>query len=314
MGMLGALVAGAAGGYADARGEQLKREEDFNYKQALMNAQVEKELMLKKAGYELDDQHAEQQRQKNAQTMRDIEQEYDSNVASQPGGYDPNDPEGMGKRKFSELNISEQSMERGKGLLARGDTEAAKEQIGIAAAMAKADGKKHTLKAGEILVDENGNTLYEAPKEAGKIEYKTAGNTLFVLQDGKVVQKLEGGARTSIVKHQGREGDGSGGGGKEPAAVTTMKFKINALKNSGLTEQEANLVVAGGGLKRGDAAKIVANMDSFDKKRAYPDKSDQEIIDMLVGNTMPNEEKPKAAAPKYSGDFRKTFDSIVPPK
>jgi hypothetical protein len=303
-GMLGALAAGAAGGYAEARGKELQRQEEFNYRQALMDAQVEKELLLKKAGYEMQDQRAADKRGKMQEEIGGIEQEYDSAVGEQPGGYDPQDPEGKASRKFNELSTSEQSMVRGKGLLSRGYTDEAKEQIGIAAALAKQDGKPHTLKAGEILVDEQGNEIYRAPSESGKVEYKSAGNTLFVLKDGEVIKKLEGGARTSIVKHEGG-GPGGSGSGKKPAAIATMEFKINALIKAGLNEDEANLVVAGGGLKRGDAAKLVAKMDGFTKKRAYPEMSDQEIIDSMVGNTMPAQEKPTTpAASKPKKDFR----------
>jgi hypothetical protein len=310
-GMLGALAAGAAGGYADARGKELQRQEEFNYKQALMDAQVEKELLLKKAGYEMEDQRAEDKRGRMQAEVGVIEQEYNSAVGEQPGGYDPQDPEGKASRKFNELSTSEQSMVRGKGLLSRGYTDEAKEQIGIAAALAKQDGKTHTLKAGEMLVDEHGNELFRAPAEAGKVEYKSAGNTLFVLKDGDVVKKLEGGARTSIVKHEGGGPGGSGGGGKKPAAIATMEFKINALIKAGLSEDEANLVVAGGGLKRGDAAKLVAKMDGFTKKRAYPEMSDQEIIASMVGNTMPAQEptgKPTSSKPKKDFKLDSYFD------
>jgi hypothetical protein len=306
-GMLGALVSGAAGGYAEERGKELQREEEFNYKQALMDAQVEKELLLKKAGYEMEDQRSADKRSKMQEEIGNIEKEYNNAVGEQPGGYDPQDPEGKASRQFNELSTSEQSMVRGKGLLNRGYTDEAKEQIGIAAALAKQDGKTHTLKAGEMLVDDKGNELFRAPAESGKMEYKTAGNSLFVLKDGEVVKRLEGGARTSVVKYEGG-GPGGKGGAKEPAAVTTMKFKIDALVKSGLTENEANLVVAGGGLKRGDAAKLVAKMDGFTKKRAYPEMSDQEIIDSMVGNTMPAQEKPaRPATNKPQKNF--TLDS-----
>jgi hypothetical protein len=54
-GLLGSMVAGAAKSVADGRLKDIEQKEKFDYQNALLNAQAEKELMLKKAGIEMED-------------------------------------------------------------------------------------------------------------------------------------------------------------------------------------------------------------------------------------------------------------------
>lgn len=54
-GLIGALIAGGVKGTAESRVDSLNRQEEFNMKQQLLNAEVEKQLMLKKAGYAIED-------------------------------------------------------------------------------------------------------------------------------------------------------------------------------------------------------------------------------------------------------------------
>lgn len=54
--MLGMMAAGAAKGYTQQRVSEIDAQNKFNMQQELMNAQAEKELMLKKAGYKLEDE------------------------------------------------------------------------------------------------------------------------------------------------------------------------------------------------------------------------------------------------------------------
>jgi hypothetical protein len=54
MGLLGSMVAGATKKFADGRVNDIEQREEFDMKVALIEAQAEKEMRLKEAGYELD--------------------------------------------------------------------------------------------------------------------------------------------------------------------------------------------------------------------------------------------------------------------
>ncbi len=59
MGLLGNVIAGGVKKVADGRVADIEQQEEFNMKQALLDAQIDKELRLKEAGYQMDKQHAE---------------------------------------------------------------------------------------------------------------------------------------------------------------------------------------------------------------------------------------------------------------
>jgi hypothetical protein len=55
-GLLGSMIAGAAGAGAKGRVNAIEQQEKFNMEQALLDARLDKEVQLKKLGYEMDDQ------------------------------------------------------------------------------------------------------------------------------------------------------------------------------------------------------------------------------------------------------------------
>jgi hypothetical protein len=59
MGLLGSMVAGGVKKVADGRVADIEQQEEFNMKNALLDAQIEKELRLKEAGYQMEKQRAE---------------------------------------------------------------------------------------------------------------------------------------------------------------------------------------------------------------------------------------------------------------
>lgn len=81
-GLLGFMAAGAAKGYSEGRGQELDKKQDFDLKLALMDAQVEKELLLKEAGYKIDDKRAAAEMDRNKAYMTDVEVQGEDGTAT----------------------------------------------------------------------------------------------------------------------------------------------------------------------------------------------------------------------------------------
>lgn len=83
-GLLGFMAAGAAKGYSEGRGQELDKKQDFDLKLALMDAQVEKELLLKEAGYKIDDKRAAAEMDRNKAYMTDVEVQGEQGATTRP--------------------------------------------------------------------------------------------------------------------------------------------------------------------------------------------------------------------------------------
>lgn len=85
-GLLGFMAAGAAKGYAAGRGQELAQEKEFNLKLALQDAQMEKEMRLKEAGYDMQEKYDQKKekrvRQANIDDMADIKKNAELNLAT----------------------------------------------------------------------------------------------------------------------------------------------------------------------------------------------------------------------------------------
>jgi hypothetical protein len=68
-GLLGFLAAGAAKGYSDGRGKELAQKQDFDLRTALLDAQMDKELRLKEAGYQMEDKRSAAEMERNKAYM-----------------------------------------------------------------------------------------------------------------------------------------------------------------------------------------------------------------------------------------------------
>ena len=71
-GLLGAVVAGAAGGYAKSRIDGINQQQEFDLKMALADAELEKQMQLKKQGYEMDDQREQAKKDKVASIANSV--------------------------------------------------------------------------------------------------------------------------------------------------------------------------------------------------------------------------------------------------
>lgn len=73
-GLIGSMLAGGVKGYADGKVKQIEQQEQFDLKMALMDAEMEKNVMLKKMGFEMEDQRAAAQAEKRAGYFADVEE------------------------------------------------------------------------------------------------------------------------------------------------------------------------------------------------------------------------------------------------
>lgn len=99
-GLLGSMIAGAAGGYAKQRIDTLDKQEDFNFKQALQASEAEYNMQLKRAGIQLDNENEEAKFNKRVAAVKEV----NASVVDQmegKGGYEA--PEDEAKRTRSTL-------------------------------------------------------------------------------------------------------------------------------------------------------------------------------------------------------------------
>lgn len=97
-GLLGSMIAGAAGGYAKQRIDTINKEEDFNFKQALQASEAEYNMQLKRAGIQIENENEEAKFNKRVAGVKAA----DASVVDEmegKGGYES--PEDAAKRTRS---------------------------------------------------------------------------------------------------------------------------------------------------------------------------------------------------------------------
>jgi hypothetical protein len=84
-GLLGFMAAGAAKGYSEGKSQEIEQRREFDLKTELLDAQMEKEMRLKEAGFEMDNQRASAEMERNKSYMADVEvQGEDGTTATRP--------------------------------------------------------------------------------------------------------------------------------------------------------------------------------------------------------------------------------------
>jgi hypothetical protein len=99
-GLLGAMVAGAAGGYAKQRIDTINKEEDFNFRQALQASEAEYNMQLKRAGIQIENENEEAKFNKRVAAVKEVNASVVDPMEGQ-GGYEA--PEDEAKRTRSTL-------------------------------------------------------------------------------------------------------------------------------------------------------------------------------------------------------------------
>ena len=190
-GLLGSMLAGATKSVAQGRIKDIERQEQFDMQKALMDAQIDKQLRLKEAGYAMDDARAAKQAETRA-------------------GY---------------LEGAETIDDAAGAAFKAGDFATAKDIISFK----PKEGETKTLKPGEVMVDSRGQVLFTAP-ESGGYKYERVGGSLFVIDEktGKKVDEFKGAANVSIVKHEGTGGGAAKTPAAQVAAEARIKRLVSA--------------------------------------------------------------------------------------
>lgn len=96
-GLLGVMAAGAAKGFAEGRTNEIKQQQEFNLKRALLDAQTEKEMLMQERGIKLKEDAEQRYRDKVTGVVNSVE-----DPTAGKGGYE--DEETKQKREV-DLNI-----------------------------------------------------------------------------------------------------------------------------------------------------------------------------------------------------------------
>lgn len=99
-GLLGAMVAGGAKGYADQRIKSIEQQEAFDMKAALMEADAERQLRLKEAGVKMDEDANQRERDRVGGLLKSVK---DPNEGK--GGYETPEMKVQAKRDLLEKQI-----------------------------------------------------------------------------------------------------------------------------------------------------------------------------------------------------------------
>ena len=143
-GLLGFMAAGAAKGYSEGRGQELEQRREFDLRAALVDAQAEKELLLKEAGYEIDSRRANAEMERNKAYMTDVEvQGEDGTATTRPA-----------------------TMQDGFDRAIKGGDLATAEKFGKAIPKRET----YTLSEGQKVVDANGKVIAEGTPKERKID------------------------------------------------------------------------------------------------------------------------------------------------
>lgn len=90
-GLLGFMAAGAAKGYADGKTREIQQQRDFDLKQALLDAQTEKQMLLQERGIKMQEDSEQRKRDKVTGIIGSVQ-----DPTAGKGGYEP--PEAAEKR------------------------------------------------------------------------------------------------------------------------------------------------------------------------------------------------------------------------
>jgi Ulp1 family protease len=148
-GLLGSMIAGAAGKAADGRVKQIEAQEKFSMEQALLDARIEKDLQLKKMGFEMEDARDQKERDRISSIANSVE-----DPMAGKGGYESE--EDAAKRNRGLLQ------QKANKLAEAGELEAAKTYYARADQYDKTELSKAQLEAREKQIE---NTFTNAQEK-----------------------------------------------------------------------------------------------------------------------------------------------------
>jgi len=148
-GLLGFMAAGAAKGYSEGRGRDLAQKQEFDLKTALLDAQMDKELRLKEAGFAMEDKReaAERERNKGYMTGDDgavLSTQEAANKAMQSGDLETAEKfnKSTPKRETFTLSEGQKVVDSGGKVIAEGNPKAEKFDVNEMIFLAASGDKK----------------------------------------------------------------------------------------------------------------------------------------------------------------------------
>jgi len=276
-GLLASMVAGGVKNVADTRLKDIEQREEFDMRKALMDADVEKNLRLKELGFQMDQQHATQERERVGgllQAGRDKLKPQEG----EPGGYDPNAP-----KQYEDMTEQEKLLHDAKTLKDSGDL----------------DGYDKMIARAKNIAPENKG--YESVKLDDGSVFSFNKNT----GEGKIA--LEGSGMTDVPKSDLELAWRMADGDPKRAAEILVEQKARVAKAGRAPEKQSDNDQAFADWKKKPENKNKGR-DDFERERATWGKdnesesttekfdADGELLE--TSKTTKGKPKPKEASPK----------------
>lgn len=213
-GLLGFMAAGAAKGYADGRGREIAQEKEFDLKLALMDAQMDKELRLKEAGFAMEDKRAAAEMERNKSYMADVEE----------------------TRKTPESVINKYTDEKGQEQVVKSGGDVVK----TTREATMQDGFERAMKGGDFKSAETFAKMAPKGKDFESIKLEDGSVMAFDKSNGTAKIVLEGGHKVDVPKSELELAWRMAGGDAEKAAniLVSQKAKVSAAGRAPQRETE----------------------------------------------------------------------------
>lgn len=184
-GLLASMIAGGAKGVADTRLKDIEQQEEFDMRQRLMDAEVEKQLRLKEAGYQMEQQHAQAERDRVGGLLQEGREA--TKPEGEPGGYDPN------TKTYEDMSEYEQMLFDAQTLKKSGDLEGYDKMI------ARAKNVMPTNSFDPIELDDG--TVLSFSKNSGNIEvaYQGSGKKGYDTIEEAIVNEADPRKRAELI-------------------------------------------------------------------------------------------------------------------
>ena len=203
-GLLGFMAAGAAKGYSEGRGRDLAQKQEFDLKTALLDAQMDKELRLKEAGFAMEDKRAAAEMERNKAYMADVEETTKT-------------PESV-INKYTDEKGQEQMVKSG------GD------EVKTTRKATMQDGFERAMKGGDFKSAETFAKMVPKGKDFESIKLEDGSVMAFDKSNGTAKIVLEGGQKVDVPKSELELAWRMADGDAEKAAniLVSQKAKVSA--------------------------------------------------------------------------------------
>jgi len=275
-GLLGFMAAGAAKGYSEGRGRDLAQKQEFDLKTALLDAQMDKELRLKEAGYAMEDKRAAAEIERNKAYMADVEETTKT-------------PESV-INKYTDEKGQEQMVKSG------GD------EVKTTRKATMQDGFERAMKGGDFKSAETFAKMVPKGKDFESIKLEDGSVMAFDKSNGTAKIVLEGGQKVDVPKSELELAWRMADGDAEKAAniLVSQKAKVSAAGRAPQKQSDDDQSFADWKRKPENKGK---GRDDYSREKASWGKDDNEVITIA-----------KTYYDKDGNEIRETKKGKVPEK